>query len=337
MAPEILDSAFEVEVNSAAPAAEPNAPVQPVSEPVPPATPSDEPDPGADPDAGPAGGGGGDAETDTDPEVSEAARKLAAAGKRPKLKSALEDLRERVDTATLNWRQTEHNWRQAERERDALKAEVEALRKGGTPAEAKEAGRIERLPDDPSDPRPEMGDHFQTYEDFVEARARWAARQEHRAVRERDERAAAAHAIETRQAELERKGAEKHADFVAKMSEFAERGGKIGPFLTGAILHHEHGHELAYALASEPHLITEIESSPDLYTASARLGRVLARFDGALTGPPIQAVSTTSAKPPISPVGSSPVVAEPDPTSISEFDEYFTRQNAKDAAARSRR
>lgn len=319
MAVEYPDSAFEVEVSSPEPP--PADPPSPGPGPVDP--PADESAPGADPDAGSAGAGG--AEPDDEPEAVDA--NASDAGK--KLAGRKKSLQERLAQET--WEKHEARRKAAE-----LEAQIEALKKPAEPPTPQTAAA------DPNDPEPREDDpefdrKYATYGAFVSAHARWAARQEFRALRERDARESADRAYQSRVSDLERKGTEAHADFIPKLTEFAQRGGRFGPFLTDVIQTHEMGHSIAYALASDPALIAKIEGAPTFAHASVELGRLVARLEGAPTGSPSPAVTATRANPPISPVGSSPVVAEPDPTSVTDFDEYFRRQNERDKASGRRR
>lgn len=314
MAPEILDSAFEVEVSTPEPAAPTSAPSVDAPATEPPTEPTDPPDGESDrtdPDAGAVDGSGGAGEEDkTAAEASEAGRKLNGKKK---------SLQERLDQTT--WEKHE-----AIRKAADLEARLKALEEGKAPAKPQAPQA------DPDDPAPTV-EQFETYEEFVDARSAWRARQEYRALRERDERAQADRAMQGRLSDLETKALEKHADFVPVMTEFAESGRSFAanPFIHRVILEHPDGHSIAYALAKDPATFDRIHHAPNFAVASVELGKLVARLDAAPTGSAPRAVPpVTRAKAPVSPVGSSPVVSDRDPNAIEDFEEYLRVNNTRE-------
>jgi len=307
--PETQDMVFEVEATTPEP---------------PPADPTPDPSPespAADPGETSTEGETPESPAPPDPaaaEATEAGRKLSGRKK---------SLQQRLDEVT--WEREEHR-RRAEQAELRLK-ELEAQR---TPAAS---------PADPEakDPEPTL-EQFETYEDWVKAHTKWTARdvarEEFRAWRERDERAQADRALEQRHLTIQQKGLEKHADFVAVLSEFAQQGGRLDPFMTDVVLHHELGHEVAYALVTDPEAYRRIQQAPTFAHASIEMGKLLARLEAAPTGSASPTVPTvTRAHPPITPVGGAPVVTDTDPTALTDFDEYVARQDAKERAAGRRR
>lgn len=288
---------------------EPPAPAEP-----PPATP---PDPSPDGVAEPAGTGD-DAAEEPDPaasaDASEAGRQLA------KKKRSLQDALKQE-----TWEK--HEARRQAAELQARLAELEG--KKAEPPKGKQPIQV-----DPNDPPPSV-EQFETYEEFVDERAAWRARQEYRALRERDEHEAAGRAYQTRLSELEQKGTEKHADFVPALEQLAASGRKFNPFVTGIIQNHELGHDIAYALATDPDAFNRINYARTFEHAVVEMGRLITRLEAAPTGSAPAAVPVSRAKPPISPVGSSPVVSDPDPDSLS-LEEFVRIENEKERARRRR-
>ena len=310
----VVDDGFIVDSSSPEP-----APAE-TSDAPPPAEQPPAPDPAADlsPDGVAEPAGTGD-ETSDKPEGDAAA---SDAAQKPGRKKSLQ---QRLDEVT---------WEREEHRRRAEAAEAR-LKERDQPTQPAPPQKAEKPPVDPNDPPPNV-DQFESYEEFVDERAAWRARQEYRALRERDERAQADRAFQGRLAQLEQAATAQHADFVPTLEQFAHSGRSfaMNPFIHRVILEHDLGHEVAYALAADPATFDRIHTAPTFAHAVAEMGSLLARLGTAPTGSAPKVVTFSAAKPPISPVGSSPVA--PEAGDDESFDAYVTRENAKERAARRR-
>lgn len=250
-----------------------------------------------------------DDSADPDP-ASEAGRKLA--GKRKSMQQRIEE---------LTWQRHQEVAR-----REEVEKQLEALKAPKTePAAA------------PTDGRPKLkdfvakiGDTYDTYEDAVEAHTdalsdyKLAARDQ-ASIAEQHTRGyqTALHQTHTR-------GTEKHADFDAKIEAMVQEGRRFTPFMTDAILSDpDTGHELAYVLATEPETYQALLMAPTLPAASRILGKILSRFEAAPSGSAPKPVPVSKAKPPIQPLGSSPVTADQDLDDIPFGPAYVRAANRK--------
>lgn len=275
-------------------------------------------DKAADSDPGEVDNPEPDERTDDEKAASEAGRTLAGKKK---------SYQERINELTAKQREAERRAEAAERRARDLEA--------GAKPKTEEPQAAEPKAD--AEPTPEQ---FESFELWVKAHNKWAAREvareELRAARAHDERSAADRAYRDAQTRVEAKGTEKHADFVEKLTEFAQTGGKFNPFVSDVILTEDNGHEIAYVLATEPETLQAIQSAPTLAKASLLMGKLLARLEAAESGPAPKAPAVTHAKPPIKPVGSSPVTSDEELPDDLSVDEHIRRMNARDKAARRR-
>jgi hypothetical protein len=299
--PQIAEADFTVDEPATAPVEAPVAPAPvPVAEPV-----DDDPAPEPVAEAEPS------AEQKAAQEASEAGKKLAGKKK---------SLQDRLDQAT--WEKHE-----AHRRAEAAERELESLRKGHTaPA-----------PVETSDEAEPQAEQFDTYEKYVQAQAKWAARQELRADRASRERVEADRAVESAMHRVKTRGTEQHADFTAVLSQFADSGGKFNPYVTSVILEHPLGSAVAYALATDPETLQKIHGAPSFTLASIEVGKLLARLDAASSGSAPTPAPVTKAKPPAPPLGSSPVASDAsEVTDDTPLDDHIRVMNAKDRANRRR-
>jgi hypothetical protein len=288
----------------------------------PPAVPAPEPAATAHPTEPPAELPANEEEDDDDTSAASEAGKTL--GKRK------ESLQQRNARITFNWRA-------AERERDELKRQLEELRTGKTPAAAADPAAPEYLTGPPPT-EDEIGSKYETYDAYIRAAAKWEAKEELARERQASTVDARTRAFQEATHQTQLRGREKHADFDAITEEFTGSGRQFTPFMTDAILQHPHGHEIAYALMTDARLYEAIAKAPSWIVAMTELGKLLTRLEAApAPAQPPKAAPVTSAKPPISPVGSSPVASDDGEVSDElDVDEHIRRMNAKDRTARRR-
>jgi hypothetical protein len=324
--PNLADTTeLDFDVTSSVPDAEPASGPgpAPTEEPPPPDSPS-QPEPAAPVPATdePVDDADTNGETDDkEPDLaSEAGRELA--------KKRWRSHQHRINDLTAKRREAE---RQAQAERDRaerLERELAAHR----PA-----------PQAPPTPTPQPTDRFpgfdawaqqpdnagKDYEDFLGARARWEVRQELAAERERIAQDAATRdvmALHRTFAERTTQFRTTHADYDAAIGAVRD---PISPLVQHAIMDSPHGPALLYYLATHEEDRQHVTASNPDARALRYLGKLESRFEAALPGPAKPPVSTT-AKPPIKPVGGSPVSgdAPPDPDSedLDAHIEFYNRQ-----------
>lgn len=135
-----------------------------------------------------------------------------------------------------------------------------------------------------------------------------------------------------------------HPDYDAVVnSAMIPRGAVSARAVIDHLNHSEFGAHLAYELGNDPAELARIASLPPGY-AIAALGRLEAKIEmrtaAADAGPAPKTRAYTPAKPPIKPVGSSPVTSddEGDPDDLSEaaVNAHIRRENAKDFQRRRR-
>jgi hypothetical protein len=306
--PQIAEADFTVDEPATAPVEAPVAPAPvPVAEPV-----DDDPAPEPVAEAEPS------AEQTAAREASEAGKKLAGKKK---------SLQDRLDQKTWENHEITRRAEEAHRRAEAAERELESLRKGHTvPA-----------PVETSDEAEPQAEQFDTYEKYVQAQAKWAARQELRADRASRERVEADRAVQSAMQSVESRGTAEHADFTAVLSQFVERGGKFNPYVTSVILEHPLGSAVAYALATDPETLQKIHGAPSFTLASVEVGKLLARLDAASSGSAPTPAPVTKAKPPAPPLGSSPVASDAsEVTDDTPLDDHIRVMNAKDRANRRR-
>jgi hypothetical protein len=282
------------------------------AETVPAPAPSEEPEP--------------DPEPEPEPEAATAEAKPARVTKK--------DWQARVDK--LTWQRG-----QVERERDALKAELEAARaavqsKRDEPKAATTFPTWEKWSAD----HPDQG-----YESYLDERA------DHRA--EMKAEAKVAEALAKREAQdQERRATEKSqtvverldtlgrgafADFREKFEELTEQGLQFSPTIAGIVAEELDGetplgHKLAYHLATHPDDLRRLNALQPL-TAARQIQKILDTLAPASRGSEAPA-PVSQAKPPVRPIGGSPAaVSVDDPGDDEDVDKYIARMNAKDRKA----
>lgn len=259
-----------------------------------------------------------DDDGDDDTAASEAGKTLAGRKK---------TARERIQQ--LEWEKHEER-RRAER----LEGELQALK---TP-------KAEAKPVDDGKPRlkaytEKIGAEYETYEDAVEAHTEaltdWKSAQAQRA----STAATAQRAYQDATARTRAKGTEKHADFDAKAEAFVSEGKAFSPFMAEAIFSDpEMGHEIAYALMTEPETYSALLTAPHLMAATKILGKLLTRLESAPAGASdSKVVPISRASKPITPLGSSPVASDVGSADETDLDAHISRENARDRATARRR
>ncbi len=193
-------------------------------------------------------------------------------------------------------------------------------------------------------------EEYENYADFVEARARWAARQEYSQVANY---AAQQHA-EAKRTERIGKDVDAMIERVTAASpnwgqEFSQEvlsltpsfmlpaGGRVGGdnIVADEIVRSQHGPGLMAHFTANPTDLQRIASLRTPREIAREMAKLEARLDAATTGDSAKAESS-KAKPPVRPVTGSPQDADPtEPTDDLPFDEWVRRANAKDRRARS--
>lgn len=238
----------------------------------------------------------------------------------------------------------------AKRERDEAKAEAADLKARLAALEAK-APKAEPKPVVAADPEPTV-DQFDSYEKFVKAQARWEARQE--IVQQEAERQqhAARQQREYAIREVDRQFGERYGAILAKDPEFPSKvdarllntprmgvlddpsKATFGNFLVEQVFQSEQPEALLLHL-SDPQVVQRLATLPPNQVIRELAKVELSVTAASPTGPAVKTPAISRAKPPIQPVGSSPLAA--DANEISDdlsVDEHIKRMNARDRAAR---
>lgn len=245
--------------------------------------------------------------------------------------------------------------KRAQEERNALLAEVRALREEVTrsrePQQAKP--KHEALPDNPKDPRPKEDD-FDNYAEFVEARARWAARQEYSGVRERAEveqrarmyQAAIQQSMTNFFEKVNAAGGAKfvqEASFLQDMhpSFTLEQGERPGPMnaLADEIIRSKDPIPLIRYLSNNEDALHRFSTVQNKAGFDRLMGKVEAAMEAEAQAntAPASIAYTPRANGPVRPVtgASSTTDGELDPDKTS-FEEWFSKMNAREREARRR-
>lgn len=267
-------------------------------------------------DAAAAGADGTDPEPDP---ASDAGKKLAARKK---------SLQERVDELTFNWRSEQ-------REREKLQRELEAAR-AKKPAEEQATSQYLTGPPPTED---EIGTKFETYNDYLSARARWEAKEEIAQERQASTATAQQRAYHEAMHAVHTRGREKHATFDAEIEKFTQSGRQFTPAMTDAICFLPEGHDIAFTLMTDSKAYEQLAQAPNQRMFDLQLGRLLARLDAA--PPPTSASSAkpvSQAPPPVTPVRTGPVtVSDEPPGDDAPVEAHVAYWDAKDREARKRR
>jgi hypothetical protein len=193
----------------------------------------------------------------------------------------------------------------------------------------------------PATDRPKQDD-YESWDAYNDALTDWKVDQRLRAMEaQRIEREQTARDMQTRLAHYEREQAfaAQTPDYVEMMHAAAKL--PCSPAMETAILASEHGPKVAYFLATHPEEAVRLSQETAGLPASA--APMVRRDLEALvshTPPPASSGPGTggfrpTVPPPIKPVGSAPVVADP-PIEELPIDEYIEKMNARDRAARRR-
>lgn len=273
----------------------------------------------------------------------------------------------RINQLTRQRRQAERDALAAKEEAARLKGRLEALEaaqtRPGVPAgaegtpqtpgqQATTVAAAEALPDNPADPRPKA-DGFETYEAFVEASGRWAARQEYTRLRTaekaQDAAAKAKTDAETAQRTVQDQVRKDIAAFVPRREAFKKdhpdfddviADAPASPLMQQFIVQSPIGPAIMYHLGQHPDEADTLAqmTGPAAFVA---LGKLEARLEPAplspaTTPPPAPAPpARAAAPPPITPVGGTAVV--PATQEPSEYQAYVAKRRREQAAAQGRR
>jgi hypothetical protein len=273
--------------------------------------------------------GGKPPETATTPEKKPVdADTASAAGKTLAARSA--EIKAEIDH--LTW--TKHATR---READEAAAELQQLRtelatlKAGKPATT-------ALPDEAvafEEPKPKL-ENFETYEQFSEALVEWGGRKTHYAWEVQRAREQVAREVEQQQQQQQQVlGAHyarieayraAHPDYDDAIA--AAAAVKTNPMMDTHLTRSEAGPALMHYLAQHPAECEQIAAlAPGLSLVA--LGRIEERLGAAQAGSAPKAPPRSHAKPPIKPVGSSPIGADGGPpsedSSLDDHAEYYNR------------
>jgi hypothetical protein len=224
-----------------------------------------------------------------------------------------------------------------ERERDAAKAERDALKARLAALEQPKAPEPQKSAETPqSDAEPTYEafvkahpDHADPYQGYIRELARWDLKQELAKERTASAASDAQRAQQVALADFGQRGTKAHADFEAKLTELVDAGVQFSPVLTLALLEDPDGPELAYALANDVAEATRLAGMTNERALGKELGKLSTKLEVAKHGPSSSEKPQSTAKPPIKPLGSSPVTGDdtdvPDDLSV---DEYIVRMNA---------
>lgn len=255
----------------------------------------------------------------------------------------------RMKEATQREAEAKREARRVAQENADLKARLEAIeariQQPTAKPEPKEAAAEE-------DPKP-VSDDFETYEDFVEARARWAARQEYA---ERETQSQQRRALEAVEKQIHKRA----VTFTEKMEAAKEDpniGGKFKPeflekFLAlypASLVPPEHRRPVHYLAeevfnsAEAPRMLLYLQEHPDVIQRLVTLhpadivremARIEARLDAAPTATASRPVNP-QAKPPVRPVTGAPgTTGEIEPTDDMPFDQWYKLRDAQERAKR---
>lgn len=183
----------------------------------------------------------------------------------------------------------------AEAERDFLRAELERVRQersGGQQSAAREPG---------NDDAPPVEEQFPSYQEYIEARAQWAARREFKRLNQQTEAQQRQWAAQAEEEQLLTNYRRKAEDFMKTTPDFGEAimeaTGQVSPQLQRAVLESEMSPQLAYHLAKNP---DETERLNRL--APAALYRELGKLEAKLSSVPKPQPAVSKAPAPIAPL-----------------------------------
>lgn len=242
-----------------------------------------------------------------DAELSEAARVL------------------RKNRASERKAQIQREIAEAVRERNVLREEVARFRsereqfaREAQPARPATAPRTAADPNDPEPALEQFADAPDPYSAYIDAKARWATRQEHRALqqkahetRQRGEVERTARETASQLESLEAKAREKYEDFDAVMVSLTDayRGHPAGDAIARAVAQSKVGEDLAYYLGTHP---DEVQSA--VKGGPSEFFRVIGRIEASLSAPPKETPKpiTKAPAPPAQTVGAHATAHEVD-------------------------
>ena len=230
--------------------------------------------------------------------------------------------------------------RNAERVARDLQSRLDAIEKK-LDAKPAEALRVEA-----SDPKPDLMTWMGTADEFTEALSRWAARQEHKQLSEKQRKEAEAAEREENAREVVQQFNERVDDFVEEHDDYNDvvatikMSAEVGPGVQNAIFEDENGPALAYYLGQHPELQSKLnEMTPA--RAVAYIGRIAERLfpeteDEEETEPLTpQPKRVVQAPAPIKPVKKSAPTARPTANGDElSVDEWLRREQLREEKKR---
>lgn len=169
-------------------------------------------------------------------------------------------------------------------------------------------------------------DDFQTYDDYVDARAKWIARQEYKAVQRESAEASRKSADETRKSALQEAFAAQVEDARSRMADFDavvfSSQIPITAAVQDAILESDMSADVAYYLGKNPEVAARL-----LHLPAMAVAREIGRIEAALLSTPV-VVKATQAPDPIKPVGQRSAVVQKNPDEMTE-QEYWAWRKAQ--------
>jgi len=276
-----------------------------------------------------------DAAAGTEPATpeSEAGRTLAA--KRKTLEGRKQSIQSEIDALIAQKHTTKRETEAARAELEQLRAERAAIQREREALKARQPAKP-TADEQPAGPvKPKLED-FETLEQYTEAVGEWSLARAQAALEQRFE------AERQRIAEAEGQRAQqqlyaqhqtrveqarvKHPDFDTVLAAQADM--RTSPAIDAHIVSSDFGGELLYYLATHPDDCDRIAALP-FGPALVALGRLEERLAAAPSGP-ARVVTTSTAKPPIKPVGSSPAPVtdeDPDDLPIEQHVKFYNRQD----------
>lgn len=296
--------------------------------------------------------GEGDEEQDGDEQVDE------TDGKKP-LGNPRHDPRARVAQATREAKEAREaaaaeRAKREEVERKLAEAEKARSAPAPKPAEAQPQAPPAPRQDAPgADPQPKVED-FKEWEDYVEARTRWAARDEHRKLQQETlrqqvtQRAAHEYTKRVVDAATAFQGRIKDAggdDFVAslhpdvaglKLSEIARAHGEditAHHVIADEIFTSEHGPALMKHLSDHPDEFQRLATLQTPRDIAREVAKLEDRLSAATAGTSVAPLPVSKAKPPVKPVTGSPHT-DVEPGDDDSYESHVAFHNAKDRRKR---
>jgi len=278
-------------------------------------------------------------------EAKDAKEAKAEEVKKDKKGDPRHDPKARVEEAT---RESAELKRELKRERDErareraeLNARLERIERGGNDDQGAQAEQRH------ADEKPLEKD-FDEYAEFVEARARWAARQENAEMQRKTE----AHLRAAAYADSVRKTNDKfieaaqqaqvmdrvHPGLLTKLvpTWTLEANVRPGPLniIADEVVASEYGPALLLHFTENPQEFQRIATLRTPRDISREMAKLETRLDAVTAGTSIQGVAS-KAKPPVRPVTGSPNAADPDEVGEDlAFEDHFRRMNQRDFKAK---